>query len=74
MLEKFGEGKEFFNPISLANKRRPDRPMSMRNEWAGHAQPHLPVLLGRDLEGGRPDLWRVARWHFRRWWLRPWIA
>jgi MraZ protein len=24
MLEKFGEGKEFFNPISLANKRRPD--------------------------------------------------
>jgi len=24
MLEKFSEGKEFFNPISLANKRRPD--------------------------------------------------
>ncbi len=23
MLEKFGEGKEFFNPVSLANKRRP---------------------------------------------------
>jgi MraZ protein len=24
LLEKFGDGKEFFNPISLANKRRPD--------------------------------------------------
>ncbi len=24
MLEKFGEGKEFFNPVSLANRRRPD--------------------------------------------------
>jgi hypothetical protein len=24
MLEKFGDGKEFFNPISLANKRRTD--------------------------------------------------
>jgi MraZ protein len=24
MLEKFGEGKEFFNPVSLANRRRSD--------------------------------------------------
>ncbi|MDG4647701.1 cell division/cell wall cluster transcriptional repressor MraZ [Roseibacterium sp. SDUM158017] len=24
MLEKFGEGKEFFNPVSLANRRRAD--------------------------------------------------
>jgi bifunctional DNA-binding transcriptional regulator/antitoxin component of YhaV-PrlF toxin-antitoxin module len=71
MLEKFGEGKEFFNPISLANKRRVDpadvEPMTRAR------RPICPSCWG-DLAGGQPDFWRVARWHLRRWWLRPWIA
>jgi MraZ protein len=48
MLEKFGEGKEFFNPISLANKRRPDpADVDATMTGQGAATPHLPVLLGR---------------------------